>query len=372
MLFFAKMKISPSHNPCHGRTTLSVTVWLLGVLMLAQVIAIGWAMLRRRTPVGPESVAQVPAVVDSPAAGGGATASGNPGAPAVIPAPAPESTAAIPAPEPVRLADQPAPLDVPLTEAALFYLEKGQAARDKGDLKTAVEELRRAADVQPRHPMLLHELAKVYDGLDLPEKSAVIWDELFKLGPGAGTYYHLAQMKFENTVIKESPESMDVVSLGRVFARKDQPPGTKQRVTLRIPVDAREGTVPDVARISFDVRFYDMVGTRIEETSADVVKGAWTPVTAVPGSQIIGYQDITYTLPEGAAAPALPASGLLPPLEDLPLEGSLRSYHGYVVKLYYNDCLQGMAAEPRSLATREDSPAPDANPLSEGDGPTTR
>ncbi len=339
--------------PRRGRIALNLAVWLLGVLLVGQLGAIGWALHRKH---GSSSRAAAAAVVTS-----AAPPSASPVVPVETPAPAaaelvtappavgegppvPEAVSAAPvASVAAPAAVVAAPADAfPLTdERVLFFLESALASRERGDMKAALTQLRAAVDLQPAHPRLLYELASTYEKMSLPAKASPVWDQLFALGEGAGIYFKMAQARFEQGEARPPREVETPLRLGKILERSQSATGEVEALTLRIPVQALEGAVIDPGRVSVVTQFYDEVDGEIVETDAVTDNYRWL-AGEFPSwtTNTVEFLDQPYR--RVASFPPAPDGG--------------RRYHGYVVKLYYNDHLQDVLAKPAQLASRRAEP----------------
>ena len=328
---------------------MNLAVWLLGVLLVGQLGAIGWALHRKH---GSSSRAAAVAVVTS-----AAPPSASPVAPVQAPAqaaadlvtappavaegaPVPEAVSAAPV---AQAAVAAAPADAfPLTdERVLFFLESALASRERGDMKAALTQLRAAVDLQPAHPRLLYELASTYEKMSLPAKASPVWDQLFALGEGAGIYFKMAQARFEQGEARPPREVETPLRLGKILERSQSDSGEVEALTLRIPVQALEGAVIDPGRVSVVTQFYDEVDGEIVETDAVTDNYRWL-AGEFPSwtTNTVEFLDQPYR--RVASFPPAPDGG--------------RRYHGYVVKLYYNDHLQDVLAKPAQLASRRAEP----------------
>lgn len=339
--------------PRRGRIALNLAVWLLGALLVGQLGAIGWALHRKH---GSSSRAAAAAVVTS-----AVPPSASPVVPVETPAPAaaelvtappavgegppvPEAVSAAPvASVAAPAAVVAAPADAfPLTdERVLFFLESALASRERGDMKAALTQLRAAVDLQPAHPRLLYELASTYEKMSLPAKASPVWDQLFALGEGAGIYFKMAQARFEQGEARPPREVETPLRLGKILERSQSATGEVEALTLRIPVQALEGAVIDPGRVSVVTQFYDEVDGEIVETDAVTDNYRWL-AGEFPSwtTNTVEFLDQPYR--RVASFPPAPDGG--------------RRYHGYVVKLYYNDHLQDVLAKPAQLASRRAEP----------------
>jgi hypothetical protein len=288
--------------------------------MAAQVAAIGWALWRKRS---------LP------------TAAAPPEPPTAAPAhaPAPRITPDVPPPPSTAAAPQePGITD----ERVLFFLESALSSREKGDMKAALTQIRAACDLMPENPRLLYELAMTYEKMALPDKARLVWDQIFKLGAGTGIYFRLASEKFEMGDARAPREVEVPLQLGRILERTEQNPNFAQQVTLRIPVQVRDSASIDPGRVSVVTQFYDDVGGRIEETSALTDRWHW-----LSGDSPTWLTNSVEFLEQSYQLPRMPVVGPATPQ---------RRYHGYIVKLYYNDHLQDVMAKPPHLASLRPEP----------------
>ena len=336
---------------------MNLAVWLLGVLLVGQLGAIGWALHRKHGSSSRAAAASAASVVPSPNQSSAVQPSEVvvPPSEVMVP-PAPAATDLVAAPAAVAeaapvpeggsaapAAGVAAPAEAfPLTdERVLFFLESALASRERGDMKAALTQLRAAVDLQPAHPRLLYELASTYEKMSLPAKASPVWDQLFALGEGAGIYFKMAQARFEQGEARPPREVETPLRLGKILERSQSATGEVEALTLRIPVQALEGAVIDPGRVSVVTQFYDEVDGEIVETDAVTDNSRWL-AGEFPSwtTNTVEFLDQPYR--RAASFPPAPDGG--------------RRYHGYVVKLYYNDHLQDVLAKPAQLASRRAEP----------------
>lgn len=322
----------------HGRIAVNVAVWLLGALLAGQVVAMGWALHKKKqaalSPPASEAAA-VPAPADPP-----------PNPAKTAPAqPAPEAAplAAAPVPEsapPAVLSEQ-----APITdERVLFFLDNALARREKGDMKAALTHLRAACDLMPENPRLLYELANTYEAMTLQDKAAPVWDQIYRQGESAGIYFRIAQSKFEQGGAQPPREVEVPLQLGKIVEQRSaRDPSLAENVTLRIPVQARDGAIIDPGKVSVVTQFYDVANGVVEESLFDNTQNYRWLSGEFPtwSTNSVEFLDQSYHRPKYADA-AAGHDGL--------------HYHGYVVKLYYDNHLQDMKAWPEQLASRQSEP----------------
>ncbi len=333
------MNHSPSPAPRRGRLALNLAAALLGLLLVAQLIAIGWALHRKQAG----SAAGLPAPAADEAGSGTGTNAADAAVTAALPVTSGAPAGAVsPAPGPAPATEAAATEAFPITdERVRFFLGSALASRDQGDMKAALTQLRAACDLQPEHPRLLYELATTYDAMSLTAKASPVWDQLAALGESGGIYFRLAQARFEQGDGLPPREIETPLRLGKILERAHQDPAGGEAVTLRIPVQALEGAAIDPGHVSVVTQFYDDVDGEILETDAVTDNWRWlSGQYPTWRTNSVEFLEQPYSRPSGLARHA----------------DTERRYHGYVVKLYYNDHLQDMVAKPAQLANRRAEP----------------
>lgn len=215
-------------------------------------------------------------------------------------------------------------------------VEAARAVRKLGDMQMALESLRAADLREPNHPEILSETAITYEAMGLAEKSETVWRSVITLGEaGAGGYFALAKAKIEGRESTPKTPDRNPVTLGACQIIPDKTVTNGQRLALRVPIIAAAGLDIDPSQMDIHVYFYDKVGTdRIEPTRADPPTPSWVsaPVDWKEGEELV---DFGYNMPELNS-------------EELRNLGK-RGFYGYVVKIFYQDRLMGVQAEPKAL-----------------------
>jgi hypothetical protein len=223
-------------------------------------------------------------------------------------------------------------------------IELAKQVRGIGDMQGALEVLKRADLQFPNNPAVLAETAQCYEQMGLADKANANWRQLEAMNPAqAAGYRDLASRRLSTpaaapaaTSIASLSEGPKVLSLGACQATRDASSTTGERVVLRIPVLRQGNGAVDPNQVDIDVFFFDRVnGEKVAQTIADEPVTNWGALPVDWSG--IGEEplDVTYFLPQ------------LTPGE-IQAHGR-RSYHGYVVKLYYQHKLQDVSAEPRDL-----------------------
>src|SRR5947199_10002290 len=76
-------------------------------------------------------------------------------------------------------------------------LREGIELRDRGDTTNAIERLQEALDSEPNNAVVLAELAKTYDLMQLYDRANEVWRKLQEMGPSAGAAYELADRRLK-------------------------------------------------------------------------------------------------------------------------------------------------------------------------------
>jgi len=206
-----------------------------------------------------------------------------------------------------------------------------------------------------------------------------VWRKLHDMGPSAGEAYELADQRLKlgvstpaTTDAGTASVSLDaaahrdvggnpegpVMGITEVKAAETPDPDAETNLALRIGIKKQPGTTIDHTKVKILVEFYDTVGDKdVKLTDADVNYEWLTP-----------KHDWSDTNPE-----VLSVSYLRPKTEVGPPESSLsetaatvrpgqkgrvksstadsgkRKYLGYRIRIYYDDKLQAVQAEPSRL-----------------------
>jgi tetratricopeptide (TPR) repeat protein len=313
----------------------------------------------------------------------------------VVTAPAATPVATAP---PAAPKTTPAPATVQSTPSAAVLstaerlLKEATELRDKGDTTNALARLQDAAQRDPKNANVLAEMAMIYESIQLFERSNETWRKIQEIGPSAGALYELADMKLKLGVTAPAPATTgpglagaspldagttrndaDGIPDGSTFGitevtATDTPdPEADTNMKLKIGVKVRPNTIVDHTKVKIQVFFYDTVDNKeVVLTDADVSYEWLTPhhdwkdtnpeVLAV--TYLRSKNKISSDAAISAAAAAVTPSASTSkkksstkkePAADLPGESGHRKYLGYIVRIYYNDQLQAVRADPTKL-----------------------
>ena len=282
----------------------------------------------------------------------------------------------------------------PTTSSAVLsatesLLQEATSLREKGDTTNALARLQDAVQREPKNAKVLAEMARTYESMELLDRSNETWRKIQEIGPGAGPLYELAEMKLKVGV---APTTGSAASAGPGFAgvspldagmTRSNPEGIPDgstfgiteatvtenpdadadaNLTLRVGVKVRSSTLIDHTKVKIQVYFYDTVeNNKVALTDAEVNyewitpnhdwKGTNTEILAVSYVRLkTGGLSSEAALTEAAAAVRPPVAGRKAPTTKKPTsDPGSRKYAGYQVRVYYNDQLQDVRAEPTKL-----------------------
>jgi hypothetical protein len=307
-------------------------------------------------------------------------------APTVAPA-VPETT---PATADVQSAATPSAAALSVAER---LLKEATLLRDKGDTTSALARLQEASLRDPKNANVLAEMAMIYESIQLLDRSNESWKKIQEIGPSAGPLYELAELKLKTGVTPPAPATTtgpgltgsspldagttrtdaDGIPDGSTFGitevtATDSPDAEAEtNMKLKISVKARPNAPIDHTKVKIQVFFYDTVDNKeVVLTDADVSYEWLTPnhdwKETNPEVLAVTYLRAKNKAVSPDAALADAAASVTPlaanrkkppakkePAADLPGEGGHRKYLGYIVRIYYNDQLQAVRADPTRL-----------------------
>ena len=208
-------------------------------------------------------------------------------------------------------------------------VEDARQVRRSGDIQAAIASFKAADALKANHPEILSELALSYEALGLADKSQSAWSRVRAMGPeGAGGYYNLAVSKLEGAPQAAATVEQNAVSLGQCSTSK-----AGNRVVLHVPMTAGEGQSINPDLMDIQIYFFEKAdGQRIETApNSRLGNSRWSAAAPqwAPGKPEV--MEIEYVPPTPGSTP------------------SSLEYHGYMVKLYYQDKFMGEQADPPAL-----------------------
>jgi tetratricopeptide (TPR) repeat protein len=326
----------------------------LGAIVLfaaAEILAVSWHYLgRTRTVSAPAPAQSKIATAQPPAA----------------PAPVPSIARTLTTPPPLSLGEQ--------------ILVDAVALRDRGDTANALARLQAASEREPTNAKILEELAKTYEAMQNIDRSTAIWRKIQEMGPAAGASFELADQRLKlgvasaaaSTAGLPGPSRLDTAgSLTDPSTMSDGPnlgiteatvsetpdPEADTNLQLRLGIKKRTSAVVDHTRVKIQVFFYDTVDDKdIKLTDADVTYEWLTPdhdwAKTEPEVLQVNYLRQKSKLLSSEAALSAAAASVNPGKKsraNKPAGEGQRKYLGYIVRVYYQDKLEAVKAEPARL-----------------------
>lgn len=372
-------------HPAHGRA-FRTAMAVMGGLLFAQALAIGYGILRREPIPLPAATAPAPA----PAVEAVVPAAAPPVLPdpalAVDPSPTVPATASA-SPRPVEAETTPlfaalaaAARDRVLGDAILERLMvAGTELRDNGNTQRALQAYRQVESALPEDPRVLSEIAATLGRMELKDQAEGYWKRVEAVGPlAAGPYFPIAggQLRGEVPAVLATPAvpvaptapaapaivaSSPALSappvpaglpprmrIGEIKVEEHAPTSEGQKVRLSVVIDADPASMPVGDDLSLFVYFYDRLPSgEIRPSTADT---SYLYPTEPYDWQVNGTETILVDYHQPAFT------------EEQKRELGERVYHGYAAALFYRDELQEKVIRP------DDIPEPNFGPSPPDDG----
>lgn len=359
--------------------TFAIAVAIVALFGAAEIIAVSAHFIGKARAARQASQALVvtaqPAVATRPPA-----TSGAPATEAV-----PPTTAAAP-----TAAAQPLASNEALSVAERL-LKEATLLRERGDTTNALARLQDASQRDPKNANVLAEMAMIFESIQLYDRSNETWRKIQEIGPSAGALYELADMKLkvgaaptsapaaaaatgpgfagvsplDAGTTRNGPEGIpdgSTFGITEATVTNNPDPDAETNLTLRVGVKVRANTLIDHTKVKIQVYFYDTVdNNKVALTDAEVSYEWLTPNHDWKGTNpeilAVSYVRLKNSavnadaaLSEAAAAVTPPAAGKKAAAPKKPSsDGAVRKYAGYQVRVYYNDQLQDVRAEPTKL-----------------------
>ncbi len=271
-------------------------------------------------------------------------------------------------------------------------LKEATELTNRGDTVNALNRLQQAAEKDPKNAQVLAEMAKIYESTQNFERSNEMWRKVQEIGVSAGALFELAEAKLKHGAIatpaapQATPEpfSFDrsegipdgsTFGVSEVIATETPDTDAETNLTLRIAVKKRPNTVVDHTKVKIQVFFYDTVDDKdIKLTDADVNYEWLTPnhdwiqtnpevlaVTYMRGKNKALSQEAALSAAAAAVNPNKKGRPAKPMAGDSSDAGR-RRYLGYIVRIYYNDKLQSVRADPTKLLNLFPPPSTTSSP----------
>jgi tetratricopeptide (TPR) repeat protein len=321
-------------------------------------------------------------------------------APAATPAPSAPTVAQKTTPAPASTAAtattttaQTTPSSAALSTAEEL-LKEATEARNKGDTTNALARLQDVVQRDPKNARAFAEMAMIYESIQLYDRSNETWKKIVEIGPSAGPLYELADMKLKTGVTLPATTAPAATTTGpglagtspldagttrndadgipdgstfgitEVNATDTPDPDADTNMKLKISVKARPNTPIDHTKVKIQVFFYDTVDNKeVVLTDADVSYEWLTPhhdwkdtnpeILAVTYVRAKNKTSSDADLAVAAASVTPPGTSKKKPAATKPsattADAGHRKYLGYIVRIYYNEQLQSVRADPTKL-----------------------
>jgi len=260
-------------------------------------------------------------------------------------------------------------------------LKEAVELRDRGDTANALARLQEASGQDPKNARILEELAKTYESMQNIDRSNETWRKIQEIGPSAGASFELADKRLKmgvptpgvaeagppglsRLVIGSSPVAADTgwggstLGITEATVTETPDPDAEKNMTLEVGIKKQPGATVDHTKVKILVEFYDTVGDKdIKLTNADVnyewltPKHDWTETNPEVLSVRYVRAKTAGISPESSLSEA--AASVRPGQKSRgkssALDSGKRKYLGYIIRIYYNDDLQAVQAEPSRL-----------------------
>jgi len=303
---------------------------------------------------------------------------------AVVPSAALPLSSPVSATTPAPVTAQPAVssaavIPSPAPSVVNQLLLEGTELRDRGDMTNALARFQEALDSEPNNTAVLEEIAKTYESMQLLDRANETWRRIQEMGPSAGAAYELADQRLKlgvstpaTTVSDAAGSSADVAArrdiggnaegsvmgITEVKTTETPDPDAEKNLTLQIGIKKQPAATIDHTKVKILVEFYDTVGDKdIKLTNADVnyewltPKHDWTETNP----EVLSVRYLSAKTAGLSSESALSdAAATVRPGQKGRAKGSAadigkRKYLGYIIRIYYDDELQAVQAEPSRL-----------------------
>jgi tetratricopeptide (TPR) repeat protein len=270
-------------------------------------------------------------------------------------------------------------LNTPVPSIVDQLLREGKEFRERGDTTNALAHFQEALDGEPDNIGVLQEMAQTYESMQLFDRANDIWRRVKQISASDSATYALADRRLKIGVPAPpavetggAPAEGDVPSRKDVGGNADGPimgisdvkiketpdPEAETNLALEIGIKKQPGAVIDHNKVKILVFLYDVVNDKdIKLTDADVsnewltTKHDWSDTN--PEVLLVRYVRaktggaLSESSLSEAAAKVRP--GQKPRGSKGPADMGQRKYLGYIVRVYYDDDLQAVQAEPSRL-----------------------
>ena len=258
-------------------------------------------------------------------------------------------------------------------------LREGKELRERGDTTNALARLQEALDSEPDNTGVLEEMAQTYESMQLFDRANDLWRRIKQISPSDSETYALADRRLKVGVpaaaptepASASPENDiaprkdvggnpvgPIMGISQVKTKETPDPEAETNLALEIGIKKQPGAAIDHDKVKILVFLYDIVNDKdIKLTDADVSNEWLTPKhdwsDTNPEVLLVRYVRAKTggALSESSLSEA--AAKVRPGQKGRSSKSSgdigQRKYLGYIVRVYYDDDLQAVQAEPSRL-----------------------
>src|SRR5437899_4013628 len=246
-------------------------------------------------------------------------------------------------------------------------------------MTNALSRIQEALDSEPNNTAVLEEIAKTYESMQLLDRANETWRRIKEMGPSAGAAYELADQRLKLGVSPLAATSADVASppadvaasrdiggnaegsvmgITEVKTTETPDPDAEKNLTVQIGIKKQPAATVDHTKVKILVEFYDTVGDKdIKLTNADVnyewltSKHDWTETNP----EVLSVRYVrAKTAGASSESSVSEAAATVRPGHKTRGKSSMadsgeRKYLGYIIRVYYDDELQAVQAEPSRL-----------------------
>jgi tetratricopeptide (TPR) repeat protein len=293
--------------------------------------------------------------------------------------PASSSVAASPQPAAAAQPSTPPVAISPPPSIVQQLLREGKELRERGDTTNALARFQEALDSEPDNTAVLEEMAQTYESMQLLDRANDLWRRIKQISPSDSEAYALADRRLKVGVPAAAPTEPAtgnpendiappkdvggepdgaVMGISEVKMKETPDPDAEMNLALEIGIKKQTGAVIDHDKVKIMVFLYDIVNDKdIKLTDADVSNEWLTPNHDWSGTNpevlLVHYVRAKTGGASSESSLSEAAAKLRPGQKGRTSKGSAgvgqRKYLGYIVRVYYDDQLQAVQAEPARL-----------------------
>jgi tetratricopeptide (TPR) repeat protein len=258
-------------------------------------------------------------------------------------------------------------------------LREGKELRERGDTTNALARLQEALDSEPDNTGVLEQMAQTYESMQLFDRANDLWRRIKQISPSDSETYAFADRRLKVGVPAAAPTEPagaspendiaprkdvggnpdgPIMGISEVKTKETPDPEAEKNLALEIGIKKETGAAIDHDKVKILVFLYDIVNDKdIKLTDADVSNEWLTPKhdwsDTNPEVLLVRYvrAKTSGALSESSLTEA--AAKVRPGQKGRSSKSSgdigQRKYLGYIVRVYYDDDLQAVQAEPSRL-----------------------